>query len=238
MPLFQSGEGLDEPMDSHYVNIEEMLSAARYDVIQESIEAFDPPADEVDVGSIQEQETPSSVFTPFALPSHLGSVTSIMSEDESIPLQDIHKPQTVMSRGELALGLWCTNTGTSRAEYSALLEVLKLLDQDVINRLPSRVDTLKRRVKEQLPLLELRKSTVPLAPEKQPSSRRDPVSGASVRQPKEDLIFFNPIDLFRIILSSNLCSKLHRGFAKFTDTPRELWQTDSWAGSVRTTCGE
>lgn len=135
-----------------------------------------------------------------------------------------------MSRGELALGLRCTNTGISR-------EVLKLLHQDVINRLPSRVDTLKRRVREQLPLLELHKS-VSLTPEKQPSSRGDPASSTLVLQPKEDLIFFNPINSFRRILLSNLYGKLHQGVAKFTNTPRESWQTDSWAGSIRTTCGE
>jgi hypothetical protein len=62
-------------MDSH-VNLEDLLNTARYDIIQEGLEVFDPPVEEADVGSIQEQETPSSVFTTFALPSHLGSIAS------------------------------------------------------------------------------------------------------------------------------------------------------------------
>ena len=78
-------------------------------------------------------------------------------------------------------------------------------------------------------------SYIPLSKEKLPSS----IGGLAVPDiPTEDLVFFDPIELFRRILSSLIWWRLHRGMTKFTDTPRELWEADGWASSVRTTCGE
>jgi hypothetical protein len=188
--------------------------------------------------SVQESEGLSTTSRPFAAPpSHLSSAASIMFEDESAPFPDTFRPDTEVPPFELALGLWCTDVGISRPQYSALLEVLKLLQNDKVDTLPTRVDTLKRRARGHLPLLELRKTSLSLAPEQQPSSRGGQ-STALVTQPKEDLTFFNPIELFRRILSSNMFDKLHRGLAEFVDTPREMWQTDAWSTSIRTTCGE
>ena len=42
----------------------------------------------------------------------------------------------------------------------------------------------------------------------------------------------------RILSSKDICSGLWRGFGSFTDTPNELWESDSWLCSLRTTSRE
>ena len=199
------------------------------------MDTFSAPVEQEAEDSIPGTQAPA---TQFAIPSFQALVDSTFTEDESSSLPNIRNRSRQASTFELSLSIWCTNAGTSRPLYTTLLEVMDQLRDDATNKLknlPKRVDTLKLRIKEQLPLLELRKAPVPLAKEKLPSS----VRGKAVPQvPTEDLIFFNPIELFRRILSSQIYSKLHRGLAIFKDTPRELWETDGWASSVRTTCGE
>jgi hypothetical protein len=197
--------------------------------------AFGAPTEQLEADSTLGTVTPAT--TQFATPSHPASIDNVLAEDRSTVLPNIRKNEQV-STFDFSLGLWCTNEGISRPAYFTLLSIMDQLRNDAaskLDHLPKRVDTIKRWVKEQLPLLELRKVPTPLSKEKLPSS----IGGLAVPDiPTEDLVFFDPIQLFRRILSSLIWWKLHRGMAKFTDTPRELWEADGWASSVRTTCGE
>ena len=189
-----------------------------------------------------EDSTPDTVTpattTQFAIPSHPALTDNISAEDGSTALRNIRKKDKQVSAFEFSLGLWCTNAGVSRPFYSTLLELMDELRDDAaskLDNLPKRLDTIKLWVKEQLPLLELRKIRIPLSKEQLPSS----IGGLAVPGiPTEDLVFFNPIQLFRRILSSQTWLKLHCGLAVFKDTPRELWHADGWASSIRATCGE
>jgi hypothetical protein len=62
-----------------------------------------------------------------------------------------------------------------------------------LDHIPKRLDTTKRRVKEQLPLLELRKKPIPLIKEQLPSS----IGGEAVPNvPTKDLTFFILLSYF------------------------------------------
>jgi hypothetical protein len=130
----------------------------------------------------------------FAIPSHQALTDSALADDQSIPLPNTRNPNRQVPTFELSLGIWCIGAGISRPLYLTLLNVMYQLRDDAPNKLdhlPKYLDTIKCHLKEQLPLLELRKIPVPLIKEKLPSS----VGGQAVPEvPKEDLIFFNPID--------------------------------------------
>lgn len=55
---------------------------------------------------------------------------------------------------DLALGLWCANFDLSRSQYKNLRAILKMLEpNDLIARLPERLDALRRSTSAQLPQL-------------------------------------------------------------------------------------
>lgn len=93
-----------------------------------------------------------------------------------------------------------------------------------------------------MPLLELRKKSIPLQAVKLSTlaaGNKGKMIDATVINPVEDLYFFNPIDLFHCFLSSpDLCSKMFIGLGQFVDTPSELWQSNAWLSSIRTTSGQ
>ncbi|KAJ8132205.1 hypothetical protein O1611_g1419 [Lasiodiplodia mahajangana] len=144
----------------------------------------------------------------------------------------------------MAMGLYCIRNGVSRKEYAMLKEMLELLKDgegiQKLDKLPTTVDTLKRYVKEELPLLEIRSQPVALNPDKLPSSRlrAAEVAGSIVDQPKQDMFFFNPIEFFKSIFASKLAASMHFGMAKLVDNPSEAYHSAQWAASIRTTSGE
>lgn len=213
------------------IDIAEEQNAALYD--------FPPLFDADEPPTTRPDETPE-----FALPRHPASTTvsseSSQAEDRSTALPNNRRVHETISPFKYALGLWCIDAGISRTQYIALREVLSLLKNNTdtafeLENLPKRIDQLKEHTKAQLPRLELRKADIKLQAEDLPSS----VRGQHVtREPKEPLVFFNPDDLIRRILSSELYYQMHMGLGHFVDEPRELWHTPAWTGSVRTTSGQ
>ena len=138
----------------------------------------------------------------------------------------------------LALGLWCEESGISRTQYSGLREILRMLEpHPMLNRLPANFAPLRRRTKGWLPQLQLRRAMLPLNASKLPSlpeqQKKHGISGT----PKENLYFFDPLNLFQTILRSQLTQKMHFGFGEFRTNPVELWECPAWTASVRTTSG-
>ena len=157
--------------------------------------------------------------------------TSELVPHNRIPLES--------SKFKLALGLFANNSGMSRSEYISLLEILQMLGHDEISKLPCSVTTLKNSVIRQLPLLDMRKKSIPLIPEKlatETATRK--ALGIEHSIPHEDLHFFDPSTLFKTFLSSDITKKMHIGFGEFRDEPTELWHARCWLSSVRTTSGE
>jgi hypothetical protein len=124
----------------------------------------------------QAEDSTSDIEAPapqFAMPSHQASTDSALADDKSTPLLNIRNLDRRVPTLELSLGIWCTSAGISWPQYLTLLNVMDQLRDnapDKLDHLPKRLDTVKRLLKEQLPLLELRKTPVPLIKEKLPSS--------------------------------------------------------------------
>ena len=180
--------------------------------------------------------------------------------DDSVPLK---YPSSASSSSHksthddfvLAFALWCIIFDVSRPVYTALLQVLRLLPRDpsglidAFERVPETIETLKKQATSQLPLLELRSKNIPLNPEKLSTMRRhnaglvdedaniDSASEANTTI-KQGLYFFNPVSLFKTILSSSFVSRMHFGMALLVDSPTTFWHSSSWAQSIRATSGE
>jgi hypothetical protein len=145
----------------------------------------------------------------------------------------------------MLFGLYCISQGVSRKQYSMFKEMLAMLGAEgaakkKIDDLPDTVDTLKRHVREELPLLDLRAQPIALNPDKLPSSRlqENVIAGRENINPVQDLIFLNPIDTFKRVIASRLHADMHFGMAHLVDKPSEAWHCTQWASSIRTTSGE
>jgi hypothetical protein len=103
--------------------------------------------------------------------------------------------------------------------------------------IPSCLSTLKRETIAQLPLLQLRKKKIPLNPEQLSSDKTPKDKGVVSTKPEENLIFFDPLHLFKSFIASDIRHKLHLGLGEFHDNPVEIWQSHSWRSSIRTTSG-
>ncbi|KAI1494442.1 hypothetical protein F5X96DRAFT_560289 [Biscogniauxia mediterranea] len=175
-----------------------------------------------------------------------GPEVEVPADDEPFPLSKAvgHTRQRHnMNDFSMAFGLFCIRQGVSRKEYSMLKEILALLKSleglAKIDTLPDTVDTLKRHVKEELPLMEMRSQSIVLNPDKLPSSRLHAAQVAGKDEvPVQDLFFMNPVDLFKRLLSSQLANEMHFGMAKLVDNPTEAWHSMQWAASIRTTSGD
>ena len=55
----------------------------------------------------------------------------------------------------------------------------------------------------------------------------------------EDIVIFDMRDYFRsLVQSERLIARAYQGLAEIVDAPVELWQSDAWGCSVRTTSGQ
>ncbi|KAN0074843.1 hypothetical protein V8E54_007454 [Elaphomyces granulatus] len=106
-------------------------------------------------------------------------------------------------------------------------------------KLPSSLTTLKCWLRAQLPLLTMRKKRIPLGAEMLGKDRQGegsstaPAAGRS----EEDLYFYDPVHLSRVLMNSDITSKMHVGFGEFRDQLTELWHGHGWRSSIRTTAG-
>ena len=138
----------------------------------------------------------------------------------------------------LALGLWCEESGISRQQYTSLRQILKLLEpHPSLSRLPDGYAGL-RRTKGYLPQLPLRRALVSLAPEKLATMAEGQKRLDAQAVPKEHLYFFDATELFSRVLRSQLTAKMYFGIGEFRTSPHELWQSQAWLSSVRTTSGQ
>lgn len=152
---------------------------------------------------------------------------TIMPDDTSEPIP--HTVQTGISKFEAALALWCENASISRTQYSSLRTVLQTIeDTSQIEQLPKRLDTLKSRFRDSLPLAKMRRKKIQLDSTKIPS-----------RMSTEGTVyFFEPIKLFETLLrTTDICTQMYFGMAQLVDRPSELWHSKAWGSSVRTTSG-
>ncbi|KAL7816993.1 hypothetical protein V8C44DRAFT_269620 [Trichoderma aethiopicum] len=175
------------------------------------------------------------------------------TEDKSVLLHHTVRPDITLSDFELALGLMTHITGVSNRDWSILREVLQIPtsagqpENRDLARLPQALATLKSQVTKMMPLLDMRMVNVDLKvdklPTKPPSSKGEPQQQPrSDQQPQPEtqsaeMHFFDPEDLFKSILSSQLRSQIHTDMAHRVDNPTELYHSRAWQSSVRTSSG-
>ena len=124
----------------------------------------------------------------------------------------------------------------TRSDYPKLLEVLSIPHTaDDIKRLPEKLDTLKEKCQQELPLLPVQRRKVNIDPASQPTR-----PNVSPEQPFESWQYwYTPAMLFQDILSSQLAStKMHFGMAEYVDSPTEVWHCRAWGSSIRTVSGQ
>lgn len=113
-------------------------------------------------------------------------------------------------------------------------------DVDIAHKdsgLPMKMDTLKRRLRKQIPLLKMFRFSIPVEVKKQPSlARREKNPGRT--SVKTWLYWYCPKDLTSWILSSRLTYEMHFGLAHYVDRPKELYHSLAWGSSVRSSSGE
>ena len=88
--------------------------------------------------------------------------------------------------------------------------------------------------------MDMRQAQVPLIPEKlstEQASRKLKENGKT-GPIIADLHMIDPVNLFIRFLAYNVSKNMHKGLAHFVDMPIELFHSNSWATSARTTSGE
>ena len=195
-----------------------------FELPQEEFDDFDD-FDELGEDGVDDDASTATFMLP---PSRRSSVTDL---SEEVPHTRAKYP---LHRFVMAMGMWAETSGVSRQHYQGLLEVLGLLeDLQTLKDLPRTVSTLKKWVQGQLPLIKLRRHKINVDQERMPTHQ------GLVAQPESLMYFFDPIDLFKTVLSStSFRNKMHVGMANFVDSPSELFESMSWATSIRSCSGE
>ena len=193
------------------------------------LQSFDEDENGAGQVSTTIRAAPDAVQTPT-------TVAPIEDDSEALPhARSYNKP----SKLKLAIGLWCHKTGISRTDFDGLFEIFHMPEMATeLWTIPSCLATLKRETITQLPLLQLRKKTIPLNPEQLSSDKTPKNKGEVSTKSEGDLIFFDPLHLFKSFITSDIRHKLHLGLGEFHDSPVEIWQSHSWRSSIRTTSGE
>jgi len=97
--------------------------------------------------------------------------------------------------------------------------------------LPAKLDTLKRQVRGNLPMLKLFRKAIQVRIEKQASLPPTEKQSASIDR-RTWIYWYDPITLFATILSaSKITSLMHFGMAIAVDEPTEFYHSPCWASS-------
>jgi hypothetical protein len=135
-----------------------------------------------------------------------------------------------MSEFELAYAHFAKKWKVSRSMHRDLRAILQLLPKPppVITTMPKRIDKIKQRLDQQTPSLSTRRVTLALNPWLLPTRTAH----------EKYMRLFDIRDFFRSYLqSSALMKRVHTGMAHYVDQPIELYHSEAWRGSNRTTSG-
>lgn len=129
-----------------------------------------------------------------------------------------------------------------RPQWEALRELLQLIRVDGKPRLD--VSKLPIHIRTRLPLMDLRRAPIPPRIEKLPTDtsteKRDRKGEGKAKEfdvRTSDLYFLDPTPVYTAIMSSDVREDMHIGPALFVNQATELFHSNSWASSVRTSSG-
>ncbi|KAI1822978.1 hypothetical protein F4861DRAFT_540483 [Xylaria intraflava] len=162
------------------------------------------------------------------------------AEDISEALPHRRHPE-LLSNIHMALGVWAQLNGITDRTYQGLKEILQTqITADTLGdiaSLPISVRTLKASMRRRLPLIEMRKASIPLQAGKMPTARLLRKPG---QIPKQDLYFFNCVEYLKTLLASDIKGKMYFGLALMVDDEDKShpWHSRAWASSARSTSGQ
>ncbi|KAJ5124136.1 uncharacterized protein N7515_007961 [Penicillium bovifimosum] len=143
-----------------------------------------------------------------------------------------------MTQFHFNIAVWCITAGISRTQYKSFCEAIKCLEASAAEEpLPRDLSALKRTMYGQINTLEMLCCKIPVITTKLPTlSEQDRRLAESVTR---TLYLINPIPMVIRLLQSPAFRKLmHKGLARSVQSPTELWESDAWTSSIRSTSGK
>ncbi|KAJ6185889.1 hypothetical protein N7519_007190 [Penicillium mononematosum] len=162
----------------------------------------------------------------------------IQTEPE-IAFETVEVPRTLtpMDKFHLLFSIWLDDARISRQQYASLAEILRTVtDTSSLQSLPRDITTLKRKLWGQVSLLPVRTRKITIIPSQLPtlSARQRHLN----EQLMKNIYLIDPIPLVTKLLQSPVFeSHMYKGVAELVSNPGELWQSLSWASSIRSTSG-
>ncbi|KAF1935147.1 hypothetical protein EJ02DRAFT_428699 [Clathrospora elynae] len=158
------------------------------------------------------------------IPSRGASIPSIPDIDPTTEIPSYTKPCD-MSDWDAAVAIFVMKWNVSREQWADLRSILHLITNVPIEvlSLPVRVDTVKERFDQQLPLLPMRSRELDLD-----INLLQTRSGQNPKRLKDEIGLFDMKQFYKRILQSELLMNCaHIGMADLVDEPTEFWHSDS-----------
>ncbi|KAI1811386.1 hypothetical protein GGS20DRAFT_588590 [Poronia punctata] len=244
-PLEVTSEGnvIETAQDGDFPDIEELQQLADFQIIDE-----DPPEDDdISDGDNEEIEGGPVVEPGFDGGSAEEPETLLASsrkpwddEDKSEPIPH-RRNFNLLPDLHMALATWTQLNGITNSAYRGLKEILQSQvtadTLDDIATLPVTVHTLKNTMKRRLPLIEMRKASIPLRAEKLSTARLSRKQGGV---PNQDLYYFNCVEYLKALILSKIKDDMYFGLALLVDDKDKIhpWHSRAWASSARSTSGQ
>jgi hypothetical protein len=182
-------------------------------------------------------------------------LSSVIQESPPAPEPDDNAAEVVYTRppprrlplAHLALGIFCDRASTSRAEFRQLREVFQAMIQasdiqeDSLQGLPEKVDTVVRHVRGLMPILCLWRKPITVAYQKQATlPETDKGKPNKIKHVGKAWHYWYDIKgmITSIISATALKNKMYFGYAQYVDHPREFWHSRAWGSSAMATSGQ
>lgn len=139
---------------------------------------------------------------------------------------------------QLGLALFTDQASLSRATYEALIELLcTVTDLEQLRSLPKSLDTLKKRYTQAIPMMPVCKKEVAIIPAKLPTlSEAERAQAAKLTRP---MFFIDPLrSIIRHFKRADFSQRNYIGIGQFCAHPKEMWESNVWCSSIRTSSGD
>ncbi|OAF55356.1 hypothetical protein VC83_08241 [Pseudogymnoascus destructans] len=205
-----------------------------------------PDEDFLPIGDAPPDDDPGLEMPPPARPETetLPRNFTALSEEFIQPQDDRSEPvghkqaSNCITDFEMYTAMWCEKYSIPGDAYAGLLEGYKLVKSiENLMDLPKDVRTLKKRLISQLPLISQRHKLIDVNQEKLRTMSPAERSQAAQKR-RADMHWVDLSSLVtRLLSSKDFVGGLHSGFGAFADAPTEMWESEAWLCSIRTTSG-
>ncbi|KZZ91982.1 hypothetical protein AAP_03201 [Ascosphaera apis ARSEF 7405] len=164
-------------------------------------------------------------------------------EEDILPeaMGDLVSPKFVgnhIDQFQLGLALFTDQASLSRIAYEALTELLSTVtDLEQLRSLPKTLDTLKKRFTQAVPIIPVSKKDVAVIPSKLPTLSE--ADRKKTEENKRPMYFIDPLrSIVRHFKRADFSRRNYIGVGQFVAHPKEMWESNAWCSSVRTSSGD